>query len=363
MLDRLKSSARVARHRRDGARLGQLLGRQQRQRLRHLASDADQQVRSDLQQHPRAVRLGRRRAVQRVQERLQRPRRHPQSCLNPFASYLICLAGATSVTVTCGASRRLRARHAAGLRRRPPGDVELQRVARARRRMHRGAWERVVRPARRRRRARTRSSASARRAAARRRRRTRWASASTAARRDPGPFALSRSARRPLRLHPSTTSPGRRRGRRGPSARRRSRRPARRPPGRRARRRRARSCAVRGGVESAVSRGGRPGVRGEQPAFFGRRVGFALGRGVEPGVAAQLAGSDVCGISKKTPPTHPNAWAVQGSPLSVQVTSALSPQSRAAELPPQHGIGARRWPSAPAGCCRRRRQPEPRQEG
>jgi hypothetical protein len=26
----------------------------------------------------------------------------PQSCLDPFASYLICLAGATSVTVTCG---------------------------------------------------------------------------------------------------------------------------------------------------------------------------------------------------------------------------------------------------------------------
>jgi hypothetical protein len=26
----------------------------------------------------------------------------PQSCLNPFASYLICVAGATSVTVTCG---------------------------------------------------------------------------------------------------------------------------------------------------------------------------------------------------------------------------------------------------------------------
>ena len=28
----------------------------------------------------------------------------PQSCLNPFASYLICLAGVTSVTVTCGAN-------------------------------------------------------------------------------------------------------------------------------------------------------------------------------------------------------------------------------------------------------------------
>jgi len=27
----------------------------------------------------------------------------PSSCLNPFASYLICIAGATSVTVTCGA--------------------------------------------------------------------------------------------------------------------------------------------------------------------------------------------------------------------------------------------------------------------
>jgi|HubBroStandDraft_6_1064221.scaffolds.fasta_scaffold130392_2 hypothetical protein len=28
----------------------------------------------------------------------------PASCLNPFASYLICLTGATSVTVTCGAN-------------------------------------------------------------------------------------------------------------------------------------------------------------------------------------------------------------------------------------------------------------------
>jgi hypothetical protein len=28
----------------------------------------------------------------------------PQSCLNPFASYLICEAGATSVSVTCGAN-------------------------------------------------------------------------------------------------------------------------------------------------------------------------------------------------------------------------------------------------------------------
>ena len=29
----------------------------------------------------------------------------PASCLNPFAAYLICIAGATSVTVTCGANR------------------------------------------------------------------------------------------------------------------------------------------------------------------------------------------------------------------------------------------------------------------
>ncbi len=28
----------------------------------------------------------------------------PQSCLNPFASYLICLSGAASVSVTCGAN-------------------------------------------------------------------------------------------------------------------------------------------------------------------------------------------------------------------------------------------------------------------
>jgi hypothetical protein len=28
----------------------------------------------------------------------------PQSCVNPFASYLLCLAGATSVSVTCGAN-------------------------------------------------------------------------------------------------------------------------------------------------------------------------------------------------------------------------------------------------------------------
>lgn len=28
----------------------------------------------------------------------------PQSCLNPFASYLLCIAGATSITVTCGAN-------------------------------------------------------------------------------------------------------------------------------------------------------------------------------------------------------------------------------------------------------------------
>jgi hypothetical protein len=26
----------------------------------------------------------------------------PQSCLNPFASYLLCVAGATSISVTCG---------------------------------------------------------------------------------------------------------------------------------------------------------------------------------------------------------------------------------------------------------------------
>jgi hypothetical protein len=28
----------------------------------------------------------------------------PQSCLDPFLSYLVCIAGATSVTVTCGAN-------------------------------------------------------------------------------------------------------------------------------------------------------------------------------------------------------------------------------------------------------------------
>jgi hypothetical protein len=28
----------------------------------------------------------------------------PNSCLNPFTSYLVCLAGATSVSVTCGAN-------------------------------------------------------------------------------------------------------------------------------------------------------------------------------------------------------------------------------------------------------------------
>ncbi len=77
----------------------------------------------------------------------------PQSCLNPFASYLICLAGATSVTVTCGANGGRGAHHAAGLRARPGGDVDLQCLAGSRGRVHRPAGKRLVRGAAHRRRA------------------------------------------------------------------------------------------------------------------------------------------------------------------------------------------------------------------
>ena len=259
----------------------------------------------------------------------------PSSCLEQFASYLLCVAGATSVSVTCGSQRGLRAHLAGGLRGRSPGDVELQRAARGsspRASRCRGTSRaRCRRPAG----VPTRSSASARRPAA--------------PPPSPNPLgigvyccpsgtatipALSPGSEAPASPAPSSGATGASAGSVAAVCRR---------PG-----------AVCRGVERAVAprRRGRP--RRRRPRRQGRRAtarrpwsneppsSVAMTRRVRPrscvgSASSRLAGSEACGILKKTPPTQPYAWAVHGSPLSVHETFGFSPQSMSAELPLQQG--------------------------